>query len=87
MKMVRSLILIVALFLGVAAYIAKNKDKFKNIKLPNALKNVEVSPKEPTVEAMPEQVQEVEAPKQAQSLDPREAKIKELVFKFFEINK
>lgn len=73
MEMVRALVLVLALFLGVAAYIAKHKDKFKNIELPNALKNVPV-----------EEIKQDEPP---QELDPHQRKIRDLVFKFFDINK
>lgn len=78
MELVRALILVIALFLGLAAYIAKHKDKFKNIKLPNALKNVPQEPKAP---------QETEIKHTKRELDTRDRKVKELVFKFFEINK
>lgn len=73
MEMVRALILVVALFLAIAAYIFKHKDKFKNINLPNSLKNVPV-----------EEVNQAESP---QELDPHQRKIRDLVFKFFDINK
>lgn len=81
MKMLKALILVVALFLGIAAYIAKHKDKFKNIELPNALKNVPIEePKKPEAE---EQITQKNIPE----INSEDAKLRESVFKFFEINK
>lgn len=82
MTMIKSLILVVALFLGIAALIAKHKDKFKNIKLPNALKNVPTEEEKQKPKA-PEQTQQ----NPASELDSRDTNIRKSVFKFFEINK
>ena len=86
-EMVRSLILIIALFLGITAYIAKHKDKFKNIKLPNALKNVVIKEDINATQSDIAEEEVKETPNSVPNLDPRDAKIKELAFKFFEINK
>ena len=85
MKMVRILILVIALFLGVAAYVAKHKDKFKNIELPNALKKVPV--KEKQILQKEETSPDIQTIESKPILSSRDTKIKELVFKFFEINK
>lgn len=83
LKMFRGLIFVIALFLGIAAYIAKHKDKFKNIELPNALKNVPIEKTKISEPEATEQVTQNNIPE----IDPEDAKIRECVFKFFEINK
>lgn len=75
-KMIRALILAIALFLGLVAYLLKHKNKFKNVELPNILKNTSE-----------EGQKEIKTPNAPTELDSRDANIRKSVFKFFEINK
>lgn len=74
-KMIRALLLAIALFCALVAYIVKNKEKFANI---NTLKKTNQKTETQT------QLNTQSPPKE---INPYEAKIRDLTFKFFKINK
>lgn len=77
-KMVRALLLVIALFGALIAYLVKNKEKFKKINILN--KPTQASKPQPKLQA-----QQAQTP--PQEIDPYEAKIRTLAFKFFKLNK
>lgn len=83
-KMLKALFLAIALFLGLIAVFVKNKDKFKGNQQPPISLSKVIKQDEPKIET----ATEIKAP---EPIKPEvlngDAKIKNLVFNFFKLNK